>query len=72
LWRVLNSLDICSDLPSFIRYLFFVSAGNLVAYYFLMALVLFAQHFAQERASCERSKIDRERGSLTGMNILPN
>jgi hypothetical protein len=39
----------------------FVSAGNLVAYYFLMALDLFAQQFAQEQTSCERSKIDRER-----------
>ena len=59
--QVLNSLDIYSDLPSFIRYLFVVSAGNLVAYYYLMALVLFAQHFAQEQKSCERSIIDRER-----------
>ena len=59
--QVLNSLDNCSDLPSFIRYLFVVSAGNLGAYYFLMALDLFAQHFAQEQTSCERLKIDRER-----------
>jgi len=59
--QVLNSLDIYSDLPLFIRYLLFISAGNLVAYYFLMALDLFAQHFAQEQTSCERLKIDRER-----------
>ena len=59
--QVLNSLDNCLDLPSFIRYLFFVSAGNLVAYYFLMALDLFAQQFAQEQTSCERSNNDSER-----------
>ncbi|MEF2857263.1 MAG: hypothetical protein U0N99_03275, partial [Collinsella sp.] len=46
--RIVNSLDNCSDLPSFIRYLFFVSTGNLVAHHFFMALDLFAQHFAQE------------------------
>ncbi|WP_216595107.1 hypothetical protein, partial [Collinsella aerofaciens] len=48
------------DLPSFIRYLFFVSTGNLVAHHFLMALDLFAQIFAQEQTSHSRSKIGRE------------
>ena len=61
MYRILNSLDICSDLPSFIRYLNIVSTGNLVAHHFLMALDLFAQHFAQEQTSRSQSKIDRER-----------